>query len=493
MQFWRAFHMRKILGSVILFLFINSSFASPNIVLEPSFILGLWGFAAGSSSRVRSEVIDNVYKNSAYRTKENDERFSIIHEIISKYFQEGYEFHGKAPGRSEQSWDVMEHFEYQAARSASLEEFRTRTQGVIPTYQHQVLFKSLAALKPVYDDLIWNKSHVQLAKDTNRLGKLVHSLQANEILKKQIQFYGANWDDSLPFIMKLTPIPAKSGATHATVVCDTGLVQVLKEEKNIEGRFGVLIHEIGHSLYSTETPEFQQKMAEWFLKSSVPTAKIAYEVWEEMLSTVTGNGWAFEKSAGHIDKDEWYNNKEYNELSKAMYPMAKSYLENGKTVDESFAQNTIAKFQELFPDAPRRNRRLLKHVMLVTDGTFGPNSELKKKILDNRRWIHSVNYSAPLNAEETIKAVQNRTENEALILLLKPSNSSQLKNVEKNFPEIGTFSKFVKNKPGYAFMIDERGRLDIIVETADPDALEKVMSKFNADESTESSPAYYSL
>ena len=484
--------MRISLLRLILSFFISSSaLAAPRVRIEPSFILGLWSFASTGTGHIGSPEVKDVYEKSKYHTQENDRLLGEITDIALEYFREGYGFHGAVEGRDEQGWDVTAHFDYQAARSKTLEEFRTRTQGVIPTIKHQQMFKDLKKLEPIYDQLIWQPNLAQLKKDQSRLEAVLKKVSVQKILQNQITFYRANWSDSNPFTIMILPIPATKGHTSATVICDTGLVQVLRNQKNIEGPFGVLIHEIGHSLYSTESPEFQKEMADWFLKSKVPTAQITYKIWEEVLSTITGNGWAFERASGKVDPYDWYNNKEYNDLSKALYPLAKAYLEGNKPVDEVFAHTAIDEFQKLFPDAARRYRRLLRRVLLVSDGTFGESLDLKRQVLTGRKWINQIHFASTLNGDETGKSIAERKPQSALLFLIKPGHQSDLAPLTKLVPDLLALKSIMKPESGYATALDSQGRLTLVIEANDRDDFIKILNKVMPDEVASETPRFF--
>lgn len=466
---------------------VSQSETAFKIRTESSEVLGLWGFVTNGSGSMGSSAVNEVYEKSANHTVENDQLLNNISLTIIDYFQEGYPFHFAVEGRDEQGWDVMAHYNYQAARSKTLDEFRSRTQGVIPLVKQQQLFTALKKLEPLYHRLIWVPNLTQLKKDQARLEHVISKAHTGKLISLQSKFYRSKWDTSDAFTMMLIPVPAKKGATHATVIGDTGLIQMLDNEKDLEGRYGVMMHEIGHSLYASETPEFQKEMASWFSESKVPTAKIAYQTWEEVLSTITGNGWAYEQAAGHEDQKEWYNNKEFNDLSKALYPLAKTYLDAGKAIDRSFVETAINEFQKRFPDAPRRNRRLLRRVMLLTDGTFGDVSELKKQTLFNHKWIRQAEVHSSLTESETKTSLSSLSSHSALIVLVKHKNLSFLRDLQAMVPELSTMQKILKEK-SYITALDSKGRLLLVIEADTAESLGSVLGAIKPDDATAESP-----
>lgn len=430
-----------------------------------------------------SAAVDEIYQKSKEYSAANDETLHAIQLIIVDYFQEGYPFHGAVEGRDEQGWDVMAHYNYQAARSKNLDEFRSRTQGVIPLVKQQILFRALKTLEPVYHRLIWTPNLSQLKRDQARLDTMIKKSETEKLISLQAKFYRATWEPSDAFTMMLIPIPVKKASTHATVIGNTGLVQILKEENDLAGRYGVMMHEIGHSLYASETPEFQQQLANWFLQSKVPTAKIAYQNMEEVLSTITGNGWAYERASGHEDASEWYNNKEFNELSKALYPLAKTYLDAGKEIDKSFVDTAIDEFQKTFPDALRRNRRILRRILLLSDGTFGDDSELKAQALSKHKWIRQVEVIHSITSAEALAAISERKLNCALIILLKVADKDQLGSLQKLIPELSAMKNGLKDKT-FATMLDGKGRLLMMIQAVTASDLAQVLDRINPDDAT---------
>lgn len=482
----------KTFFQVLVFLLSTSSTssASPQVHLRPSFILGLWGFASYGSGHVGSQIVKDVYDKSSDHTPENDRRLNAISTLVVENFNEGFGFHSALEGRAEQGWDISSHYDYQAARSKSLEEFRSRTQGVIPIVRQQELFRLLTELEPLYRRLIWLPSLAQLKRDQARLEKLMKKSKVAEILGQQIKFYRGNWQDNDPLTMMLIPIPAAKGATHATVIGDTGLVQVLKGEADLNGRFGVIMHEIGHSLYASENLDFQKEMAKWFSESKVPTAMIALQTWEEVLSTVTGNGWAYERARGFADPGNWYNNKEYDGLSKAIYPLAKTYLESGRPMDKAFVDEAIAQFEKLFPDASRRNRRLLRRVIIVENGRAWEQTELTKKISSEYHWIRHLEFLSAANPQEDSRKLSERPDGTALLFINHSDQPFNLKVFEKTAPELKTLSGMAKGT-GYATALDSRGRLVILVNAKDLQELNAILSGIQPDDAASKSPQFY--
>ena len=61
-------------------------------------------------------------------------------------------------------------------------------------------------------------------------------------------------------------------------------------------RFGVIFHELCHSLFKAQPMALQKELDSWFLSLRTPHAIFAYRYYNEALATALGNGWFTERA-----------------------------------------------------------------------------------------------------------------------------------------------------------------------------------------------------
>lgn len=360
----------------------------------------------------------------------------------------------------------------QSLFARDLADFGVRTLELLPMNDQRVLLASLKTLEPVYNTLIWKTGYKDLHTMERALERLALKAKLNEMFAKSVKFYRGNWPSDVPFVIGLYPIPFIKGSKNSTTSTSYTSVEIHGvmtgvKESNIESDFGVVFHELSHSIYKSQSQETMRDLANWFSESKSPYARMAYMYLNEGLATAIGNGWAYQAARGEMDKTDWYNNKIIDAYGKALYPMVYDYLETGRSIDREFVVRAIQTFAEKSPDAVERFDAQLNRVFVLHNGSALKNTDLRE--IRNSFSISSYSGSAPLLAQETISDL-NASPN-SVVIVLGPKDQSDFEKFSSQIPFIGSRAKDIRKMSKRSFFastaVDSRLLLVIKANNAD--------------------------
>ncbi len=267
----------------------------------------------------------------------------------------------------------------QSAFSVDLEDFGRRVFGYVPPADQMAYLAALKEIDPAYESLVWAPSFSKLTAQRNRLVEMAKDKNMAGLFDKAAAFYRAQWPESLPLTIALYPIPGATGHGSAESIDGLESLGVFVDREDGGEPFGVLFHELCHSLYEAQTAAFQVEWEGWFRSGRSESADPAYGLINEALATALGNGWAQEK-AGKARSGSWYDNAYIDKYAKEIYPLVKAYVEVPKPVDKEFVQKAIAAFDKAVPGAAYDYAFRLRRAVLAVDGKMEPvRRELRKR------------------------------------------------------------------------------------------------------------------
>lgn len=344
-----------------------------NFAIEDSKVLGLWSFVLGKTSETIGSVTSiEYYEASPLRSKESDQALDQAARIIETEIQgQGFPFRDAVQGRNEQGFYLKYQFLFLASRARRLKDFQESSATLLPTPSHQKLFSALSRIEPVYEKLIWAPFIKKLAQAKPRLRQDLKKLHTSKTLDRISVFYKSAIPEATRFRVHLIPVPAARGATHSTVVAHEVMHQVLVDPalsgKTPEIDAGVLVHEVAHQLYASQPMEVQKELLKWLDVEHSKSGKYLSESLDEILATVTGDGHAYEIINGKVDQNAWYQNHEYETISRAIFPRLQEYLQARKPIDRAFVDEAKSQFERLLPRADFAFLRILQSAILLKD------------------------------------------------------------------------------------------------------------------------------
>jgi len=268
-----------------------------------------------------------------------------------------------------------------ASSTSSLAAFSDAIIGILPHFDHVALMDAMVQAEPYYDELIGNPQSEQVAAFIKDLSK--YKTQIEDAYLEIAEFYGTDWDRSIPFKVVFYPIPLEHGMTSAIPKGNNLICNFLSlNDQSYKSVLGVLIHEMCHILYYEQSVDLQHQLDRFWTQSESPYAKLAYSYADEGLATALGNGWAYEFINGEIDTFQWYNDPYINGFGHELYHEAKSYIDLDKSMDQDFIDAAIKLFADRFPKAIYDKNVLLNEVVLIANSE---DSEKLDSIVDTYR------------------------------------------------------------------------------------------------------------
>jgi len=356
-----------------------------------------------------------------------------------------------------------------------LDDLAERTLELMPIASHAQLFNLLEQFLIIYEKLIWDDNFVELTKYTGQLMALAEKVDLELLYNKAAAFYGATWPKNQAFYVSFWPIPLKKGSSNAESLGTIESMGILFNANDDEGKFGVLFHELSHSLYKAQSFKLKQEIENFFMEHPSPYSKIAYRFFNEALATTLGNGIAFEEAAGHLDQGSWYNNRYIHGFGKALYPETKKYFLQSKTMDQHFFEMAVSAFAAIFPDSIYEYAPRFQEVLMMGDDVVFQISTIRGLLRKYFRTSSSWG-SSPIADEQTLETFQ-RIDQTALIVV-SGGELNQLDGLAQIYSPLAERLDLIKSEPDsyiYSF-IDKNNRAVIILKVENELELENALS-----------------
>ena len=392
----------------------------------------------------RPAYLKKVFDESRFNS-EASRSYIIRFKQMDEALHRGIDFNG-FPQSRHMGFNVNQIILTQSAYAENLQDLKRRSLGLLSFNEIVEYFEILKYFEPIYDQLIWQPNLKAMTEYKTLFEQKARQWKLADRFKSAHDFYNANWPESLNFRIAFYPIPKGAKASSAESMGTFESVGIIIGEKDTPGRFGVIFHELCHSLYESQSEDFQNKFQSFFYQSNSAYGRIGYNYINEVLATALGNGWMYEKAAGKLDDTSWYNDQIIEEMAKAIFPDVKEYAENNKAIDESLIAKYLAHFEKKFPKSIDETNYLFSFVHLITDGEVVKN-EVARPIIKKIFRTRSMQTSSPLNHEKTIGYLQKPDELFYLAVISR-KQIGQLEDAAKQLPNLFPGVKTVISSKG---------------------------------------------
>ncbi|MFC1792122.1 hypothetical protein ACFL3Q_00885 [Planctomycetota bacterium] len=252
-----------------------------------------------------------------------------------------------------------------SSRSESLEDFKQITVGIIPFYEHQQLFEILKAAEPIYDELIWNPYYSAAQKRLKELKEYAQKINLNEKFRPIANFLNSSWSTDIPVVVSFSIVPGEKVRLVPPPQGNTIYCGLLTESDDYSWYIGLITHEFSHKAFAEQPLEMHQQIEQWFEKSKSPHRGMVNFMFNEVLGGAIGHK-IKEDLLGH-PHEFTYAQPFMRDFDEAIYPLVVSYLNDAKSIDQNFINQSLKIYEETFPNALREYSYLFQAYYLVTD------------------------------------------------------------------------------------------------------------------------------
>lgn len=431
---------------------LSFSILAKNIEYKISYPHGLFKFAltVGGSTH-ESLKLYNVAKEKNFFEAIDQEELKDLQEAI--YFLE--KSYPLEIGNN-YSQNLMDLYTIRSIQAIDLNDFYERAIGILPLQIEKRFFDILRKIEPFYKKEIWNNSMSPLLNVRRSFDKFSEEINLDEFFHTLKTFYGSSWPDTQKFYVGLHPIPGKDGHTTAQSIGIVESVGVLTEGTDLHDRFGVIIHEMAHSIYSEQTTETIDLWNKWIDGTSSKYIKILKANLNEALATAIGNGYVYEKLSGITDQTPWYNDPVIEPIARAMFPLVKEYLNQKKAIDEQFFKKVTLKIEKEIPFINMAYASYFKQLALVSELKDISPPKLRNILRENFH-SNSIYGHRRISSEFLKNITKYKKESHSLVLISRNKNSFKKIDSFLEKKDKRKFQKYIKNKDKTFSLVDSKG------------------------------------
>lgn len=309
---------------------------------------------------------DNVFKTEFQKSKYNIEKYK---NLISKFEQLSisYSFRFEDfPYGSKKTMQTQDILKKSLIETDNLNDFKIRSAGMIPNKTLSDLGECISEFTPIYNELIYNPNKEKFEKQLDEIQKYSNDHKIENYFKTGLVFYNSSWDNSIPFEAAFYPLPNSKGFT-ASAFCNNFVSAIQTDLKSHKDLFSVMMHETYHIIYDEQSLEVKKEIDTYFKTNKSKCSNYAYQLLNEVLATVLGNGYVYAELEGKVDSGDWYSNKYINLMAKQIYPLAKEYIDQKKPIDKNFIDSYIQLYEINFPDWINELNNIMTYRYVITE------------------------------------------------------------------------------------------------------------------------------
>ncbi|NVO32824.1 hypothetical protein [Hymenobacter lapidiphilus] len=365
-------------------------------------------------------------------------------------YEPGFDREGYPTGRLGSVGSTMPAYLAASADAQDLADLQRRTVGLLPNEVLVSLDSVYRYFTPAFDTLAWQPHAAELRQLRTVYAQYLGQQQLMRKFGQLRTFYGSVWPDALPYRIQLNPQldAGKDFTNHAWVSGNVVLLDCHPTSRDFVGGSAVVFHEMSHSLSAQQQRGLQQQLERWYLGSTSPNRRYAYNLMEEALATVAGE-WIYAQQTGQPETGEWYHDDYINRYAHALYPLMTGYVERGQPIDSLFVSQAISTFDQVFPRAATEYVNLFRNVLYWTNA-----ADYSAAVLAFRDQFRS-NYTRTLTPIlASSKGIEMAQSGEFLpVVIVTRENKATLKYLRQQLPAL----QAVRLRPEQNFVLSIMG------------------------------------
>lgn len=396
---------------------------------------------------------DNVFKTEFQKSKYNIEKYK---NLISKFEQLSisYSFRFEDfPYGSKKTMQTQDILKKNLIETDNLNDFKIRSAGMIPNKTLSDLGECISEFTPIYNELIYNPNKEKFEKQLDEIQKYSNDHKIENYFKTGLVFYNSSWDNSIPFVAAFYPLPNSKGFT-ASAFCNNFVSAIQTDLKSHKDLFSVMMHETYHIIYDEQSLEVKKEIDTCFKTNKSTCSNYAYQLLNEVLATVLGNGYVYAELEGKVDSGDWYSNKYINLMAKQIYPLAKEYIDQKKPIDKNFIDSYIQLYETNFPDWINELNNIMTYRYVITE-----NEKDFKVINKMFRYRSRTEYEDQIT-ESSIEKMKH-TPLTKLVIISKDSKE-KIKLLKNKFKELENWKANLDKEFVEKILLDDKSQLIIV-------------------------------
>jgi len=322
----------------------------------------------------------SFYQKSKYNNDENLK--NLVRQYKSLNITYDYHFDGYPKYRfMAKDKSTKDLFYILSSRSESLEDFKQITVGIIPFYEHKRLFEILKAVEPIYDELIWNPYYAAAQNRLKELKEYAQKINLNEKFRPIANFLNSSWSADIPVVVSFSIVPGEKIRLVPPPQGNIINCGLLTESDDYSWYIGLITHEFSHKAFAEQSLMMHQQIEQWFTASKSPHRGMVNFMFNEVLGGAIGH--KIKEDLLGRPHEFTYGQSFMRQFDEAIYPLVVSYLNDAKSIDQNFINESLRIYEETFPNALREYSYLFQAYYMVTDADDSQARNLPGLIMKN--------------------------------------------------------------------------------------------------------------
>ena len=282
-----------------------------------------------------------------------------------------------------------------ALSSHSISEFREKLRLLMRPTEADELADIAESFLPRFQNW-WNHTGFGIAQKYERASVTeFKKLKLIDFFQKVAHFYQSKLPKNETIIFNIIArAPSALKHTSAEELENYSTLEARPEESP-DSQIDVIAHEAFHHLYDLSTIQDHVALIQHFIDSPEVYSIAGYNLLNESLATVFGNGLVKEmvqtpeEFKARISKpNSFYSNEGIDLTAKALLPTARRYLEQGLTIQSpSFVSDYLKAYQSAVGTEANRPALALKILFVFFDERFDSSVDhLVKQLKTNSSW-----------------------------------------------------------------------------------------------------------
>jgi len=291
-------------------------------------------------------------------------------------------------------------------------------------------------------------------------------------LKPVADFFNSSWPEDIPIIASFAIVPGEKIKLIPPPQGNVIFSGLLTEKVDNYGYIGRVVHEFAHRAFAEQPLALHQQIDQWFLDSESPHKYMVNFMFNEALGGAIGHKINEELTGPH---DFTYGQSFMRDYDEAIYPLVVSYMDEGKSIDSSFIDQSLKIYEETFPNALYEYQYLFQAYYLLTDVEDYPVHNLPNLIMKNISRPLMYEFGSPIMNDENMDKLIDYDFTK--LLIITKDNESTFNYLKGKIAEVKKFEDLDLKSDFVLSFHDADGKTYIIVNLHSIEKFESVLER----------------